>query len=50
VSAELLLEKPALAQVDGDMLGTTSHIRFTVEPRALKVRVPSPAPVGQSRQ
>ena len=40
VSAELTLEKPALAQVDGDMLGQTRHLRFDVERRALCVRVP----------
>ncbi len=50
VSAELRLEKPALAQVDGDMLGTTSHIRFTVEHKALKVRVPASGPVEQDAE
>jgi diacylglycerol kinase (ATP) len=40
-AAEIKLEKPALAQVDGDMLGSTSHIRFSVEPRSLRVRVPA---------
>lgn len=39
-SAEVQLEKPALAQVDGDILGETRHIRFTVEQRSLCVRVP----------
>ena len=29
VSAEVRLEKPALAEVDGDILRETSHIRFT---------------------
>lgn len=42
MNAELTLEKPALAQVDGDMLGATKHIRFDVEKRALCVRVPEP--------
>ncbi|PST46993.1 diacylglycerol kinase [Bifidobacterium callitrichos] len=44
VSAELTLEKPALAQVDGDMLPETRHIRFDVERRALIVRVPEVTP------
>ncbi|MBT1173828.1 NAD(+)/NADH kinase [Bifidobacterium sp. MA2] len=44
VSAELTLEKPALAQVDGDMLPETRHIRFDVERKALIVRVPEVAP------
>ena len=38
--AELRLEKPALAQVDGDVLGETRHIAITIEARALCVRVP----------
>ncbi|MDF7663485.1 diacylglycerol kinase family protein [Bifidobacterium sp. ESL0763] len=41
VSAEVRLEKPALAEVDGDMLGESDHIRFTIEPKSLCVRVPS---------
>lgn len=41
VRAEVTLHEPALAQVDGDILGKTSHIAFTVEPRALWVRVPA---------
>lgn len=50
VSAEVRLEKPALAEVDGDILRETRHIRFTVERRALTVRVPegtpsAPAPI-----
>lgn len=40
VSAEITLEKPAKAQVDGDMLPETRHIRFSVDHRALIVRVP----------
>ena len=44
VSAELTLEKPALAQVDGDMLPETRHIRFDVERKALIVRVPEVTP------
>ncbi|MBM6699777.1 NAD(+)/NADH kinase [Bifidobacterium pullorum subsp. saeculare] len=46
VSAEVLLEKPALAQVDGDVLGETRHIRFEVEKQSLCVRVPEGAPGG----
>jgi diacylglycerol kinase family enzyme len=38
--AELRLEKPSPAQVDGDVLGETRHIEITIEPRALCVRVP----------
>ena len=44
VSAEITLEKPVLAQVDGDMLGRTRHLRFTVDREALCVRVPEVAP------
>ncbi|WP_206430752.1 diacylglycerol/lipid kinase family protein [Bifidobacterium goeldii] len=44
VSAEITLEKPVLAQVDGDMLGETSHIRFSVDKAALCVRVPEVSP------
>ena len=44
VSAEITLEKPVLAQVDGDMLGRTRHLRFTVDREALCVRVPEDAP------
>lgn len=44
VSAELELEKPALAEVDGDILGETKHIRISVEKRALTVRVPEATP------
>ena len=40
VSAEIKLEKPVLAQVDGDMLPETQHIRFSVERKSLCVRVP----------
>lgn len=41
VRAEITLQEPALAQVDGDILGKTSHIEFTIEPKALWVRVPA---------
>lgn len=44
VSAEIRLEKPALAEVDGDILRETQHIRFTVEKQALTVRVPEGTP------
>lgn len=40
VSAELQLAKPVPAQVDGDMLPETRHIRFTVDHNALIVRAP----------
>lgn len=39
-SAEVQLEKAAPVQVDGDILGYTKHLRFTVDKRALCVRVP----------
>ena len=42
------LEKPALAEVDGDILRETSHIRFTVERQALTVRVPEGTPSTQN--
>lgn len=38
--AEIRLEDPALAQVDGDILGETQHIALEVEQQALNVRVP----------
>ena len=41
LTAEITLEKPAKAQVDGDMLPETRHIRFSVDRRALIVRVPA---------
>ncbi|MBT1160469.1 MULTISPECIES: diacylglycerol/lipid kinase family protein [Bifidobacterium] len=44
VSAEIRLEKPVPAQVDGDMLPETQHIRFDVERKALCVRVPEVDP------
>ena len=44
VSAEIVLEKPVLAEVDGDMLPATRHIRFDVERQALCVRVPEVEP------
>ncbi|WP_205832041.1 diacylglycerol/lipid kinase family protein [Bifidobacterium moraviense] len=40
VRAEIRLERPALAQVDGDVLGETRHIAFSIQKRALCVRVP----------
>ena len=39
--AEIRLDRPALAQVDGDVLGETQHIAFTIDHRALNVRTPS---------
>lgn len=38
--AHLRLEKPCLAQVDGDIIGETRDIAISIEPRALCVRVP----------
>ncbi len=38
--AEIKLDDPALAQVDGDILGETRHIALEVERQALNVRVP----------
>ncbi|MEE1296865.1 MAG: diacylglycerol kinase family protein [Bifidobacterium sp.] len=43
-SAELRLAKPLPAQVDGDMLPETRHIRFSVDRQALIVRVPMAGP------
>ncbi|MFT8592984.1 MAG: diacylglycerol kinase family protein [Bifidobacterium sp.] len=40
LSAEITLDKAAPVQVDGDVLGETRHIRFSVEKEALCVRVP----------
>jgi diacylglycerol kinase family enzyme len=39
--AELVLSRPTLAEVDGDILGETKHIELTVDRRALLVRVPT---------
>ncbi|OZG57151.1 DeoR family transcriptional regulator [Bifidobacterium tissieri] len=49
VRARIRLEKPALAEVDGDILGKTSLIEFSVQHRALCVRVPEvPATVSDA--
>lgn len=40
VSAEIVLEKPVPAEVDGDMLPKTKHLKFTVDHQALIVRAP----------
>jgi len=40
IRAEITLEKPALAQVDGDVLGETRHIALSIQKQALCVRVP----------
>lgn len=40
ISAEIELERKALAQVDGDIVGETKRIRFDVDRKALRVRVP----------
>ena len=50
VSAEITLEKPAKAQVDGDMLPETKHIRFSVNHRALIVRVPDASALEKTAQ
>ena len=44
VSAEIKLEKPALAEVDGDTLGETRHILITVDHQSLTVRAPEGNP------
>ncbi|KFI68375.1 diacylglycerol/lipid kinase family protein [Bifidobacterium magnum] len=40
VSAEIRLPHPVPAQVDGDLLPPTQHLKFTVDHNALLVRVP----------
>lgn len=50
VSAEITLVKPAKAQVDGDMLPETRHIRFSVDHRALIVRVPDASALEKTAQ
>ncbi|WP_300768068.1 diacylglycerol kinase family protein [uncultured Bifidobacterium sp.] len=40
ISAEIVLEKPALVQADGDMIGESGHIGISVERQSLMVRVP----------
>lgn len=40
VEAHVRLERSAPVQVDGDILGTTKHARFSIERCALTVRVP----------
>ncbi|NEG69614.1 diacylglycerol/lipid kinase family protein [Bifidobacterium choloepi] len=40
ISAELVLPKPVPAQVDGDLLPATAHLKFEVEKDSLLVRVP----------
>lgn len=50
LSAEIVLEKPAKAQVDGDMLPETKHIRFSVDHRALIVRVPDTSALEKTAQ
>ena len=48
VSAEIKLEKSALAEVDGDMLGRTRHILITVDRQSLTVRAPESDPAKAS--
>ena len=50
LSAEIVLGKPAKAQVDGDMLPETKHIRFSVDHRALIVRVPDASALEKTAQ
>lgn len=40
VEAEVKIERPAPVQVDGDILGYTKHLRFSVDKQALCVRIP----------
>lgn len=40
VSAEVILEKPVLAEVDGDVLSKSDHFLFTIDRQALLVRAP----------
>lgn len=42
-SAEVLLDKPILAEMDGDILEKTQHIRFTIDHQSLIVRAPQTA-------
>lgn len=46
VRAELRLDRPAIAEVDGDILGESAHIEVTVKKHAVNVRMP--APVNES--
>lgn len=48
--AELVLDKPVPAQVDGDMLPESQHIRFTIDREALIVRVPITQDVSATSQ
>lgn len=50
VSAEIVLDEPALAEVDGDILQETQHIRFDIEHKSLCVRVPEGVPSLQSAE
>lgn len=40
ISAEVILNKPVLAEVDGDILSQSNHFLFTVDRKALLVRAP----------
>lgn len=42
VSAEVILEKPVLAEVDGDILSKSDHFLFSIDHQALLVRAPLP--------
>lgn len=41
VRAEVVLDKPTLTEVDGDILGESKHVELSVEKRSLLVRVPT---------
>lgn len=39
--AEIILDKPRLVEADGDIVGTTKHVRISLEKNALIVRAPA---------
>lgn len=45
-SAEVILEKPVLAEVDGDILSKSDHFMFSIDRKALLVRAPKLSDVG----
>ncbi|TCD54626.1 diacylglycerol kinase [Alloscardovia theropitheci] len=48
VSAEIILEKTVLAEVDGDILGKSDHFLFSIDRKALLVRAPHLAASGDA--
>lgn len=42
-SAVIELDSPQEFQLDGDHLGEVSHLKVSVEPRALSIRMSAPA-------